>query len=252
LLNLAECNQKLGKVVTAWRFLRQASASLPAGDDRVGEASRLAAELKPKVPLLTVRLVASAPAEARVVLDGADLPRSELDVAVPVEPGRHRLEVVFPDGRRQEHTQSLVEGESRVVTVGGADGSPATAVGDMRPAGTTQRTLGFVVGGAGVVGFGIGVAFLVGSSGKEGDMNSYRCSSIPCTGSDQVAIDRLYEEARSAHTAGILALTLGGAAVAGGIVLVLTAPSNRSKAQGLRISPSPVLAGAAMTMGGVW
>jgi hypothetical protein len=114
---------------------------------------------------------------------------------------------------------------------------PETPPAPVSPAGGTQRTIGWVTAGVGLVGVGIGTAFGLATESKNSDAKGL-CPTLSCT--QQVVDDHasLVSTAKSDRTASIIGFAAGGAALVGGVVLVLTAPrAHASKESALRLVP---------------
>lgn len=90
-LNLASCWEKIGKTASAWALYAQLASTMK--DARGRFAADHAAQLLPTLSKLTV----TAPASARVTVDGAALPPGSYGVAVPVDPGSHVVDAVAGD-----------------------------------------------------------------------------------------------------------------------------------------------------------
>ena len=122
--------------------------------------------------------------------------------------------------------------------------TPAT---DEPSTGSTQRTVGLAVLGVGVVGAALGTVFGLNATSKHSDAKA-NCnadqSACNSTGAGQM------KDARSAATLSTVAFALGGAAIAGGAVLYLTAPKKErtSAVQALHVSPN----GLGISLGGAW
>jgi hypothetical protein len=113
-------------------------------------------------------------------------------------------------------------------TAATSPGSPsAVAVlpNETEPA-RTQRTIAWIAGGLGVVGMGIGSYFGLRAMSKKNDYGKH-------VGADGACLDRecetLSREAHSAGNASTIGFVAGGALVATGVVLWLTAPSGKGK-----------------------
>ena len=104
-----------------------------------------------------------------------------------------------------------------------------------RGSGSTQATLGWIVGGLGVVSVGAAVPFFLKSRSKFDEAN---CE--PDCGAEDSKADELHAEGRSAEvTAGVFAGVGGGLVLTGIILLVTSRPSSGSSAATLQ--PTPVL-----------
>src|SRR5262249_15269540 len=125
LLNLLLCEEKLGKIASAWTHSRELVDSLPLKDDRRPIAERRLATLSARVPKLTVRLSPDAPPGAKVLLDGVELGASSLGIPIPVDPGVHRL-TVSADGRVDRTSQISIQEATEQEWLG-ESGPPAPA-----------------------------------------------------------------------------------------------------------------------------
>lgn len=112
---------------------------------------------------------------------------------------------------------------------------------------STSKTVGWVMGGVGIVGLGLGLGFGASASSKLSTAKE-TCNGNKCT--SQAGVDAM-KSASGAATASTVFVIVGGVLTAAGITLVLTAPSSSEKppvAQ-VRIGPSvdPTTAGVAMS-----
>lgn len=247
--NLADCNEHLGKVTSAWAgFLGVAAAAKAANQpEREKLARKRAHTLEPRLPKLVVE-VTGAPAGLEVKRDGIDVGYPAWGTPVPVDPGTHRISATAPGKGTWETTIAATEGKiSRVsvprdlpslsvamtpVPVSGpppveSEASTTTTTASDFPApiieqnGEAQRTVGWIVAGAGVVGLGLGAGFAVSSLGKRNDSRSH-CVGNQC---DASGVGLRDDAIRNGNIATVSTI-VGGAAVAGGIVLILTAPKS--------------------------
>jgi hypothetical protein len=86
--------------------------------------------------------------------------------------------------------------------------------------------LGLAIGGVGVVGIGVGAVFGIVAGGKLDDAKT-ACSAYPtCDRASQVEVDAANDSAKSAALVSTIGFIAGGAALAGGIVLYVTAPKS--------------------------
>jgi tetratricopeptide (TPR) repeat protein len=100
LLNLAACNEALGKSATAWAQFRKAevAARRDGRTDRVKFAKDHWTQLEPTLAYLTI--VASptqATAGLQVSLDDVVLAVAAWNVAIPVDPGPHKIVARLPN-----------------------------------------------------------------------------------------------------------------------------------------------------------
>jgi hypothetical protein len=270
LLNLATCYEKNGQIASAWTTYQDAaSAAQKAGEnDRVKAARAKVAELEAKLPTLTI--VVPAPADRpdlEIKRDGAVVGRAAWGAPIPVDPGPHPIDASAP-GRTPWHGQAQVAGPGAKASIEvpplaeasapppiaptptptPAPAAPAPApVSPSRPSdGSTQRILGLVVGGVGIVGIGVGSAFGLIAKSKN-DSTSGHCNGSVC---DAPTISTL-SDAKTDATISTIGFAAGGALLAGGVVLYLLAPSAPSST-GVRFTPGAAGSFAGLTVNGGW
>jgi hypothetical protein len=210
LFNLADCEEHLGELASAWDHFRGVVEQLPPDDERVTYARVHSAALEPRLPRLTVVVADGSPAGTRVVRDGVELGVASLGVAVPLDPGPHSMVVVAPGRVDRPVGLTLKEGESqRVVAVPGA-ARVEPSRGD--------RTAGFLVGGVGaaalVVGAILGVRALSLRSESDAD-----CPGGLCRNASGAAA---YESAKTSARIADASMGLGLVALGVGAYLVLS------------------------------
>lgn len=277
LLYLADCYEKSGRTASAWATFREAaSEARAAGESRRAEAgSDRADKLESKLSKLAIKVSPAAQSTPGLqVKRGSETVRPGLyGEPIPVDPGEITVEASAP-GYRTWKKQVKVGSPADSVTVtvpplskavaaksGSAPAAPPPAPAppskpppkaaprpsppaDTGTGGSTRRTVGLIVGGAGVVGIGIGSFFGIRAFQKNSDARKL-CPDNRCTSQDGVT---LTNDARNAATISNIAFGAGAAALATGVVLYLTAPSAHSTA--LRLQPSVGDAGAAMNLEG--
>jgi hypothetical protein len=159
--NIADCEERLGHLARAWTLFGEVTQRLPSSDKRHAVAQKRAAALEPRLPKLSIRLGAGAPAGSRVVRDGVELGSASLGSALPVDPGEH-LVVVSAPGRADKQFKVIIsEREIRALEVepGPVEASKASvpapkgATSELSPPRERRSpVLGYVVGGIGVAG----------------------------------------------------------------------------------------------------
>lgn len=270
LLYLADCYEQAGRSASAWATFKEAAAGAHAAGqaDREALARSLADALTPKLSLLTVRVADGAVAPGlEVRRDGEVVPQGLWGVPVPVDPGPRHLEASAPGkkpwsidwqvsgpGATEVVVPALADAPVAVapppaaspVSVGSAPVAGQPMQGAERPrdggGGGGQRAIGWVVGGVGVVALGIGGVFALQAKSRDSEAASHCGPDGFCTAEGV----RLGDQAQSAASIATYASLGGAAAVVGGLVLVLTAPSDaRSTA-----SRSIVVAARAVPSGG--
>ncbi len=209
------------------------------------EASELAAQILPRIPSLRVKLEGvPAGVTPTVTIDGVAIPPLALSEPRLVNPGKREV-VATVSGRPEQRTKvDVVEGEIREITLvfpevkpsepvappGPVTTSTAASAGVAPPtvadaegdrAGRTQKTIGLVVSGVGLVGVGVGVVLAMSASSRYTSATA-GCNELGC--SPAAAMDA--ESARSSGTTAFIVMGAGAALVVGGGVLFLTAPSS--------------------------
>lgn len=233
LLLLAICHERQGRWATAADELRTARAR--ARRDQRADREKLADEhLAAVLPKIARLVVTGAPRGAKLVLDGTELSSVASGVPLPVDPGQRRLrveatgfepwEIEVRVGTTASEVKVTVPPLVRVAALPAARPVPARD----RPApGGAQRTAGWLVAGAGLVVAGVGSVLGVRAIDQSGDAKAL-CDPSAC---DKLEALTLNEDARANALAANVTIGLGAAAIAGGILLVLTAPSSEAPAR---------------------
>lgn len=199
--------------------------------------------------------------DVRVKMDGAPLLASLDGRPVSVDPGEHDFvfetsgqppvekKLVLREGERNR-SESVVLGPPPAPTP--AAPAPPAAVPLPPPTATsfwsTSKSLAIVSGVVGVVGLGLG-AMWGGYAISAQNMQNACGSSAFCSHAQAVED---YDTAQRNATASTIALSLGGALVAAGVVLWITAPAHRAPAapiSGFWVAPSPARSGGELTIG---
>jgi hypothetical protein len=98
LLNLALCHELQGKSATAWLEYHDAVAlaAREGNPERRELAQQRIADIEPRLARLVVAVPSGAPTGIWAKLDGVPLAASSWGARLPIDPGRHRLEVGAP------------------------------------------------------------------------------------------------------------------------------------------------------------
>ena len=96
--NLADCEEKRGRVATAWSLFRGVLSELAEDDDRRPIAQERVRALEPRLPYLTMRRDPATPPGVRVRIDGVELGEGTFGVPLPMDPGAHDLALVPAEG----------------------------------------------------------------------------------------------------------------------------------------------------------
>ena len=280
LLYLADCYEKTGRTASAWAMFKEAAsiAGAQGQESRQKLASHRAKTLEPALVKVVIEV-----AQGNVALlgfevrnDGVAIPAAQFGFPVPVDPGEHRIEASAPGKRAYSDAIKVTKGEGHVKVplledLPVANSTPSQPSASALPevassssmamqsttngaperdtaGNSSQRLVSYVVGGAGVVGMGIGAYFGLTA------MHDHNSSKSACTTSDAnacypQALGQYNDAVREAR-ASTIAFVAGGALLATGLVLYLTAPESKSLAVHTSAAFSPNL--AQLTVGGAW
>jgi len=187
-----------------------------------------------------------------VSVDGAPIADRAAGKSIEVDPGDHLFRFEAPGQGPTERRLTLREGEkNRQERVAFAPLSPATAsppaprvevsTGTSRNGEATgpMRVIAFAAGGAGVIGLGVGIGAGLAATSKHATLAGECQSNGACPTSAQGDLDSFH----SLRTATTVAYVIGAAGVIGGVVLWLTAPSNREHGATAQLWLGPASAG---------
>jgi hypothetical protein len=255
LLNLADCYEKNGQIASAWARFREAETLARRQNrlDRAQTAKERAELLEPKLPKLTIELAGQS-GDVEVKRDGIVVDPGAFGSSVPVDPGKHTIEAsakgkkpwsTIVDVRTTSNVRvPVLEPSDEPVAPAGnvpfeqpvtTEGTPKKAEQSGGGSGATQKTIGLVAAGVGVLGLGVGSAFGLSAKSKWDDAQGH-CSNGECD-ADGVS---LASDAKSAGNMSTVFFLAGGVLLAGGAALYFTAPSSKSSLSA-GVTPTGVL-----------
>jgi hypothetical protein len=243
LLNLASCHAAVGMTATAWGEFSEALADAKRDGraDRVKAAETQIAALEPQLARLTVVVQSDVSAPTEVELDQRPLPTVTWGRPFPVDPGPHVVTEHAP-GRVPYETkvdvapaaQKTIDLPALVpvvvaaapVLVAPPETAPPPAVEtDSPPANNPRsgrRVAGFVAGGVGVVGIGVGTYLALHAIALHSDSNN------GCTpGCTATAVSQNNDARTSANIANV-GFGVGIAGLAVGTYLIVTSRAPRT------------------------
>lgn len=252
-LELGKTYVQMGKLVEAREVLLAVSRipvrkneSAKAAEART-EAEALAAQVKPRLASLTVRVKNVPPGSTqKVTVDGVVVPPDAVSVPRILNPGAHVV-VLDVNGKTTQSDVSLIDGEARELEIVPADGGGAAPIGglpppnDSGPVGPPPSSsgglsplvpVGFTVAGVGlVVGTVTGLMTLsTASTVKDTCRPDGRCP--PGAQSD-------LDSASTTGTISTIGFIVGIAGAAVGVAgIFMSEPSTDAPRTGLRIVPT--------------
>jgi tetratricopeptide (TPR) repeat protein len=242
LLNLALCYEKNEQLASAWATYNEAAADADRSGrpEWVKRGKDKAATLAPSLTTLSVTVPKNARIDGlEVTRDGQPISAAEWGVKVPIDGGDHVVEAHAP-GHDAWSTHVNAPAKSGALTVSVPVLAKSTVAtkpdittpkpherdhsgGPEKPAqkGSTQRTIGVVLGAAGVIGLGLGGGFALNAMSKHNAAKK-DCSADEARCGPQGLAD--YSDANKSADVATIAFIAGGALLVGGIVLYLTSP----------------------------
>ena len=247
LLCLARAQTANGHLVAAQesynRILREGAppGSPPAFVKAVEDARKEVDEVSPRIANVTVQVTGAD--NPTVTIDDQPFPNAALGVKRPVDPGDHVVKATAPGYKPGEAHFNVVEAgdanasidlqkDPNAVVAPPPGGNPARG-GTTEPppaggsgGGSTQKTLGYAALGVGAAGVVVGSIFGVLAISAHGSLAD-SCNNGTCDPSKDGDIS-------SYHTKGLVStigFIVGGGGLAGGAVLILTAPKSHASAQ---------------------
>jgi hypothetical protein len=236
--NIADCEEKLGRLATAWQLFQEVAQRLPAGDERQGIARGRARALEPRLPKLAVRLGPAVPAGMLVQRDGVELGAASLETALPVDPGPHQVSAGAPGYQTRVFDVVLREGESKTLDVEPGpkqSGGPLVDVSADQVPSSSQRTVGYVLGGVGLAALAVGTVAGVLVLEKKSTVDDNCDATKRCN-------QQGFDAAESGRTLGVVTTTglvVGALGVGIGAYLILSSPKERGPQTALVTSGEP-------------
>lgn len=247
-INLALCFERQKKWASAWAWYRSAAglAHQRRQPERASLAEEAANRLQPQLHYIVIS-VREPLEDLSVKRDGVELPIAVggKEVPLPIDPGEHTIEVTAR-GKKPWSTAVRIADESGTdrVDVPTLEDEPvveASGVGDPMPDrplvaandGSTQRLIGVLVGGAGVVtGLAAGGVFLLAHSEAGRRDEAYdNARREPANAEAHNRAGESHHRAAEDNQLIALGLAGGAAALVGvGAVIYFTAPKGNAEA----------------------
>lgn len=210
LLNVARCDEKLGRIASAhekFKLARDIAAEQLASGSKDVAAHKKAAithidALEKRIPHVTIELVPPILPDITIVVDGKAHAKDKL-ATLPVDPGSHTIVVSAPGYQSQEVSFAIAEGEHHTVAVPRLEKSVTV--------GRSRRTIGIIVGGSGAVVGLTGIVVGLVARSRYNDTTS-------CHADGSCDLPEDYTRRNNARSLGNVGTVVGAA---GGIALVV-------------------------------
>ncbi len=276
LLKLGFCFTYTGQTASAWASFNDAEAMARKAGDRTrgDEAAKRAHDLEAKLSKL---VIASATPEIGIGIgigigievrrDGVVIDRSVLGAALPVDPGAHAITASAPGKEPWSGSVTVPPGPGTttvsvpaLVPVAAAPTAAATPLASAveptpgptpAPGWSTQRKVAIGVGAAGVAGIVVGSVFGAMTLSKTGSAKDHCSTEVTPPQCDPDGV-KLYGDAKTTANVSNVAMAVGGAAVIGGVVLFLTAPSAKVQSARFKVVPLIGAGSGGIFVQGVW
>jgi hypothetical protein len=242
--NLADCEERRGRIATAWSLFRGVLSELAPDDDRRPIADERAKRLGPRLPKLTLRRTAETPPGVRVRVDGVELGEGSFDVPLPMDPGAHELSLAVGEGAAPELRRfSLREGEEsqlpiRLAAVSPPTESPPAAARAPVDSYEGRRSWAYVAGGVGLAGLAFGTVTGIVTLNKKSTAEANCSDDLEACNPAGVEAN---ESGKTFAALSGLGFGVGVIGLAAGAYLLLTTPSHPSIPRAAEVSIAPGL-----------
>lgn len=237
--NIAECEERLGKLVSALGSYRLA-ASLVTDNKPADVANQVGdriGSLEGRIPRLIIERTEQT---SKIELDGQEIGSSQLGKENLVDPGTHVISGKVGETEVWRESVQLAEKESKTVVVKidvakfkpppqpTATAEPtatatATAAPPVEP---PSRLPAYLVGGVGVVSLGVGFALMGVSLSAASELEKICGPDKDCPPSEKSK----YDSGRTMAGVSTALLAVGGAALATGVILFVVRSGSSQKA----------------------
>jgi tetratricopeptide (TPR) repeat protein len=236
LLNLALCEERLGRRLAAWHHLRRVIEALPPNDDRLPIAQEHYEEIDLRLARVTLLAAPTLKPDAAIRFGATLLTRSSFGIPIPIEAGPSRLAVDAPGRQPRVYLLTLREGARETLLV-----EPGPAIGriprELRAGPSAQE--GNPYSTTGWIALGVGSALVVAGAGAgmaavqaKNDMDRECDAQLLCSGRGIEAADR----GESFAVVSTLAFGAGALGLAAGTWLLLSGRRSDRPASATQVS----------------
>ena len=243
--HLAACYEALGKLASADAlFLEVAAEAKARGQEERERLARQRAEsIEPRLSRLTIEVPFAGDADLRIERDGTPIGSAQWGVAIPVDPGPHRVSASAP-GRAPWSTEVTVPGDAAFTRVE----IPPLVDNQKSFFAPTTRKIGLAALGAGVGTIALGSVFAVQAVSKKNASNSAGCSDDTCTTEEGLA---LREQALAAGNRATWAFSIGAVGLGAAAALFWLVPTGE-EGNDLQVTPAADREGASLLVSGTF
>jgi hypothetical protein len=242
--HLAACYEAVGKLASAHAlFLEVAAEAKQRGqDERERLARQRAAALEPRLSRLTVDVPFASSPELHIERDGTQIGKAQWGLAVPVDPGRHRVSASAP-GSTSWSTEVVVAADGAFARV------EVPPLVDNRQSffAPTTRKIGLAALGVGVGTIALGSVFTVQALSKKDASNRAGCSEDTCSTEEGLS---LRQQAISAGNRATWAMSIGVVSLGAAAALFWLVPTGEEDE--LQITPAADREGASLYVNGTF
>jgi hypothetical protein len=244
-LNIAGCQETRGDYVEAYNSFADARARAEKdGKSERVEVARVRMEaLAPKVARIVVRPAEPLGPTRRILVDSVEAP-SLVERPRAVHPGTHAVAVMAgPDtvwsANPSTSVGTLTELTMPALEPSGADAKKPTPETPTKAPSTSgssssQKTIGLVVGGIGIVALGVcGVTGVLAIGKKNSAQDESKQNAAQA--------NKTVDEGRTIADISTVTGIVGGVALVTGVVLFLTAPSGTPSTSSAKVRVSPLI-----------
>jgi tetratricopeptide (TPR) repeat protein len=272
LYNIGQVRIALGRSVEAVeafeKYLDQGAGKIPP--ERRREVEREIEAQRARIGTVTVR---TQPQGAEVRIDGRAVGRTPLGRPVRLNPGKHTVEAVL-SGHEVEAQELDLRGAApaevvlelkQIVPASALASAPRSTVtptsppsmtvapravpAEAAPSGQWRRTTGYLVAGLGAVAIGTGAVVALNGADRARDAKDRLSRATAGDLWDEAKLD--YDHGRSRNRLGWTIVGTGAAALAGGVVLLITSPDLKMSAS-LRVAPVIAANAGGAIVEGIW
>jgi hypothetical protein len=262
--NLADCYEKTGRIASAWAlFLEVVSQARASGEaDREAAAKTRASRLEPRLPKLRIRVNAESRLPGlEITRDGVSVGQAQWDSVVPVDPGPH--EVIAKAPGRQTYSRTVKAEESvvldfelPVLAVGTEPEAKPAAAGtvahedvEKKHAGSGPSGWVYGLGAVGIVGLGVGTTFAFMAMSDNKSSKEHCNTAVQPNQCDPEGLDARDSALKKGNVA-TAAFAIGGASLAGALVVWLVGGSGSTKKAGVTAGANVSSNGAELHLAG--